>query len=122
MKNFQFLALACVLTGAMLASPFAAAHAKLTGSEPAAGATVSPAPKALALTFNEKIEASFSSMTLKDAGGKDVASAKAHVDAASPAVLRLDVPVLTPGAYTVQWIAVGHDGHRRIGDFTFTVK
>jgi methionine-rich copper-binding protein CopC len=122
MKKMHILALACALTGTMLASPFAAAHAKLTSSEPAAGATVSPAPKALALTFNEKIEESFSSVTVKDAGGKDVASAKAHVDAANPAILRLDVPTLAPGVYTVQWIAVGHDGHRRTGDFTFTVK
>lgn len=122
MKKSQILALACVLTGTMFISPFAAAHAKLTSSEPAAGATVNTPPKALSLTFNEKIEESFSSVTVKDAGGKDVASGKAHVDAANPAILRLDAPVLAPGVYTVQWIAVGHDGHRRNGDFTFTVK
>jgi methionine-rich copper-binding protein CopC len=122
MKALHTMILATAMAAATLASPFAAAHAKLTGSEPAAGATVSTPPKELALTFNEKIEESFSSVTVKDAGGKDVANGKAHVDAANPAILRLDVPVLAPGAYTVKWVAVGHDGHRRNGDFTFTVK
>jgi len=36
--------------------------------------------------------------------------------------MRVDVPALPTGAYSVTWAAVGGDGHRRKGDFKFTVK
>jgi methionine-rich copper-binding protein CopC len=29
---------------------------------------------------------------------------------------------LSAGSYTVTWAVAGHDGHRRKGDFKFTVK
>ncbi|HEV7815034.1 MAG TPA: copper homeostasis periplasmic binding protein CopC [Janthinobacterium sp.] len=122
MKALHTMILAIAMVAATLASPFASAHAKLTSSNPEAGATLAAAPKEIALTFNEKIEAAFSSITLADAEGKAVAPGKAKVDAANPAILRLEVPALSAGAYTVSWVAVGHDGHRRTGDFKFTVK
>ena len=123
MKQLHRLALACVVAGSVFASPFAAAHAALKGSVPAADAIVEASPKEIVLTFNEKVEESFSSVVLKDAGGKDVATGKAHVDAANAAILRVDVPAaLAAGVYNVQWTAVGHDGHRRTGTFKFTVK
>jgi methionine-rich copper-binding protein CopC len=51
-----------------------------------------------------------------------VTAAKAHIDAADGAILHLDAPLLTSGVYTVQWVAVAHDGHRRTGEFKFTLK
>jgi methionine-rich copper-binding protein CopC len=36
--------------------------------------------------------------------------------------MKLAVPTLAPGKYTVQYTAVGHDGHRRKGEYSFTVK
>ena len=122
MKKLNALALSLVLTGAAFVSPLAAAHATMKSSIPAADSTVDVAPKEIALTFNEKVEESFSSVTVKDAGGKAVATAKVHVDAKDPDTLHLDLPTLSSGTYAVQWVAVGHDGHRRIGDFKFTVK
>jgi methionine-rich copper-binding protein CopC len=121
MKTLHALVLAATLAAGALFSSQALAHASLTAAEPAAGATVA-APKEIALTFNEKVEAAFSSITLVDAGGKPVALGKAKVDGANPAVLRLSLPALAPGAYTVGWAAAGRDGHRRKGEFTFTVK
>lgn len=100
----------------------ASAHAMLKLSVPAAGSTVAPGPKEVAITFNEKVEAAFSAVSVKDAAGKDVASGKASVDAANPAILRVALPSLASGAYLVKWAAVGHDGHRRTGEFRFTVK
>ena len=29
---------------------------------------------------------------------------------------------LKAGNYKVQWVGVGHDGHRRTGDYAFSVK
>jgi methionine-rich copper-binding protein CopC len=123
MKALQNLITATALAAAMVvASPLALAHATLLGTSPEAGATLAAAPKQIALTFNEKVAGPFSSITLADSAGKPVATAKASVDAANPAVLQLALPALPAGAYSVKWAVAGHDGHRRQGEFTFTVK
>lgn len=121
-RHTLYFAAAMAMATASLATPLAAAHASLTGSSPQAGATVATAPKEIMLTFNEKVEAVFSTMSLLGDGGKPVTTDKAIVDASNPAVLRMAVPVLSAGAYTVSWAVVGHDGHRRHGAFKFTVK
>ncbi|MBJ7312976.1 copper homeostasis periplasmic binding protein CopC [Rugamonas sp. CCM 8940] len=121
MKTLHAMVVAATLAAGALFSSQALAHASLKVSEPPAGATVA-APKEIALTFNEKVEAAFSGITLADGGGKPVAVGKAQVDGANPAILRLGLPLLAPGAYTVSWAAAGRDGHRRKGEFTFTVK
>jgi methionine-rich copper-binding protein CopC len=122
MRALRTLILATAMATATLASPFAAAHASLKSSNPAAGATVTAAPKEITLTFNEKVEEAFSTITLADGEGKPVVANKAKVDASNPAILRLQVPALSAGAYAVSWAVAGHDGHRRTGDFKFTVK
>ncbi|CDG83810.1 copper resistance CopC family protein [Janthinobacterium agaricidamnosum NBRC 102515 = DSM 9628] len=114
--------LAGAMAAATLASPFAAAHASLKSASPEAGAVLAAAPRDITLTFNEKIEEAFSTMTLADAQGKAVVAEKARIDATNPAILRLEVPPLPAGAYSVTWAVAGHDGHRRKGDFKFTVK
>ena len=122
MKTLQKMILATSILAATLATPFAMAHASLKSSNPESGASLAVAPKEVALTFNEKVEEAFSTITLSDGKGKTVAADKAKVDAANPAVLRLEVPILNAGFYTVSWAVAGHDGHRRKGDFKFTVK
>ena len=122
MKKINAFGLALVLATTAFFSQVAAAHASLKSSSPAAGAKVEVAPKEISLTFSEKLEEAFSAVTVKDAAGKDVATAKAKVDAADGTTLHLEVPTLPSGAYSVQWVAVSHDGHRRTGDFKFTVK
>jgi methionine-rich copper-binding protein CopC len=122
MKNLNTIMFAGVFVSAMFAAPFASAHAKLTDSDPKSGTTLDTAPKEIALTFNEKIEQSFSSMSVIDSDGKEVSAEKAKVDVANAAVLRLSLAQMHAGAYTVKWAVAGHDGHRRTGDFTFSVK
>ena len=122
MKTLRKMILATSIVAATLATPFALAHASLKSSNPEAGASLAVAPKEIALTFHEKVEEAFSSITLSDGEGKAVAADKAKVDAVNPAILRLEVPTLNAGAYTVSWAVAGHDGHRRKGDFKFTVK
>ena len=122
MKNLKTMMFASVFASAVLAAPFASAHAKLTGADPKAGSTLQVAPKEITLTFNEKIEQSFSSMSVVDSEGKPVTQEKAKVDVANPAVLRLPLAQIHTGTYTVKWAVAGHDGHRRTGDFKFSVK
>jgi len=122
MKPVRNIFLATSLLAATLAAPFALAHASLKQSTPEAGASLTVAPQEIVLTFNEKVEVAFSTITLSDGEGKAIGANKAKLDAANPAVLRLAVPALHAGAYTVAWAVAGHDGHRRKGDFKFTVK
>ena len=122
MKPVRNIFLATSLLAATLAAPFALAHASLKQSTPEAGASLPVAPQEIVLTFNEKVEVAFSTITLSDGEGKAIGANKAKLDAANPAVLRLAVPALHAGAYTVAWAVAGHDGHRRKGDFKFTVK
>lgn len=118
MKTLLSIALAA---GAALMSPLACAHAVLKSSSPPAGATVA-APREITLTFNERVEEAFSTVTLSDGAGKAFAISKPSRDAANPVVLRMHLPVLHAGAYSVAWAVAGHDGHRTKGNFTFTVK
>jgi methionine-rich copper-binding protein CopC len=122
MKRFHASILGCIFTAATLTAPLAAAHVAVKQTIPAADAMLAAAPPEILLTFTEKIEPAFSSVTLKDARGVAVGAVKSRIDASDPATLRLVAPVLAPGMYGVQWIAVGRDGHRRSGDFKFTVK
>ena len=122
MNPLRTLIAAGAMAAAIAASPFAAAHASLKSANPEAGATLAAAPKEIVLTFNEKIEEAFSTITLTDSQGKPVATDKAKVDAANPAILRLAAPALAAGSYSVAWAVAGHDGHRRKGEFKFTVK
>lgn len=120
MMSWRAALLAAIVTGAA-AGPVAA-HAVVRLSEPAQGAVLNASPKEIRIAFNEKVEAMFTSATLKNAAGATVTKDKARLDPADAAVLRLPVPVLAPGKYTVKWNAVGSDGHRRTGEIHFAVK
>ena len=107
---------------AMVGYTSAWAHATLKSATPAKDAEITTAPKEIALQFNEKLEAAFSNAKLVDSAGKEVATDKATLDAADPSVMKLAVPALKAGTYKVEYVGVGHDGHRRKGDHSFTVK
>jgi methionine-rich copper-binding protein CopC len=98
------------------------AHATLQSATPAKGAEVTTAPKEVTLQFNEKLEAAFSSAKLLDSTGKELSTGKTTLDASNPSVMKLAVPALAAGTYKVEFVAVGQDGHRRKGDYSFTVK
>ena len=123
MHRLQSLVLSVVLGAASLASPQVMAHATIQLSEPAANAQLDKSPGAITLTFNEDVEPAFSSIVLQDATGKAVPDiGKAAVDVANKRLLKLDLPALKSGGYIVRWVAVGPDGHRRNGQYNFSVK
>lgn len=97
------------------------AHAKPVQQSPAANAN-GPAPKAVSLAFSEAIEPAFSSLTITDATGNKINTAKATVDEASHKTLSTPLPPLPAGSYIVTWAVVAHDGHRSHGSYRFTVK
>jgi copper resistance protein C len=106
------------LLSSALALP-AFAHAHLKTSDPAQGATVTDAPKQLAVTFTEKLEPAFSGVAVTDAQGHDMEAGKPAISDVSMTVL---LKPLTAGVYRVAWHAVAVDTHRTEGTYDFTVK
>jgi methionine-rich copper-binding protein CopC len=99
----------------------AAAHAHPKTEVPADGATVA-APPEVSIVFDDALEPAFSSITVSDAQGHPVTTAKAELDAVTHKNLHVSLPALAPGAYQVKWVAVSVDGHRTNGAYRFTVK
>jgi methionine-rich copper-binding protein CopC len=97
------------------------AHVFPQKQEPGAGATVT-SPPAVTITFDGPLEPAFSTLTVTDASGKQVNTAKAIVDPQRPTVMSVALPALATGRYTVNWAAVAADGHRTHGDYRFDVK
>ena len=108
---------ALVLCGAVSAL----AHAHLVRATPAEGGTVKSAPNEVTLKFNERLEPAFSSAVIRDSAGKQVDKADAHVDKADRTVVRVSLPPLDPGVYTVEWRAMSSDTHKINANFTFRV-
>jgi methionine-rich copper-binding protein CopC len=97
------------------------AHAHLVRATPAEGGTVKSAPNEVTLKFSEKLEPSFGSAVICDSAGKQVDKADAHVDKADRTVVRVSLPPLDPGVYTVEWRAMSSDTHKINGSFKFQV-
>ncbi|HEY1998254.1 MAG TPA: copper resistance protein CopC [Paraburkholderia sp.] len=112
------LVAALTLTVAQLAH----AHAYPTHQAPSAGSTVGTSQKDVAIDFDDGLEPAFSSITVTDAQGKSVTSDKSTVDASNKKHMSVALNPLTPGVYSVAWVAVAEDGHRTQGHYTFTVK
>ncbi|WP_043203505.1 copper resistance CopC family protein [Paraburkholderia acidipaludis] len=104
------------------ACQLAYAHAYPKHQEPSAGATVPTTQKDVAIEFDDALEPAFSSIAVTDAQGKSVTSGKSAVDASDNKHMSVGLDALTPGVYTVAWVAVAADGHRTQGHYSFTVK
>lgn len=107
---------------AIAATQYAFAHATPTHQVPAAGATVEATQNEVAIDFNDTLEPSFSSIEVTDAAGKSVARGKSVVDTANRKHMSVSLSALSPGTYTVAWVAVASDGHRTQGHYRFIVK
>lgn len=108
-----------VVLALAVASP-ASAHAGLTASDPAEGATVSADLQRVTLTFTEAPLAGLDAglrIEVRDAAGADRSTGDVVVDGAtmSKAVR------LTTGPHTLLWRYVSPDGHPIDGQVAFTV-
>ena len=108
---------ALVLLGVTLAL----AHAFLERAEPRVGSTVRVPPAEVRLWFTERLEAAFSTVRVLNEAGQPVDTGDGRVDPAVPKGLRVSVPPLPPGTYTVRWRVLSVDTHVTEGTFTFTV-
>jgi copper resistance protein C len=118
------LLLAALIAAMGAAARTAMAHALVVESEPAPGARISPAPGAVRIRFNSKIERRLSRLSLigpdkrpvpltivSDEPGKE----------ARPDRLTALLPPLGPGAHAIRWRVLAADGHITEGTIRFTV-
>ena len=119
MKLSLRLALALL---AAAASPLAFSHALLVASFPAKDAVVTGSSAEIHITFNEHVEARYCHVKLVSDAGKNFDADRPQPDKTDPNAIVASVPVLKPGVYSARWQAVGADGHKTHGDFSFTVK
>ena len=114
---------AAALTAALVLGSVAPAlaHAQLRSTTPAAGSSAQTAPAEVVVNFSESLEGAFSTLIVRDAAGKRVDKADSHVEGDNKTTMRVSLPPLEPGTYTVDWRAVSTDTHRVDVSFTFRV-
>lgn len=98
------------------------AHAALVRSDPIAGAVLTVAPTAVVLEFTETLDAGATAVNLLDAQSQIVVPGPGLIDPDQPTILRLPLPPLADGAYSIAWQARSTvDGHITEGTVPFAI-
>ena len=100
----------------------ALAHSGLQRAEPPVESTLKRSPKELKLYFSERLEPAYSRARVEDGQGARVDRDDSRVDRSNPLLLRVPLPPLGPGTYTVIWRVLSVDSHITEGRFTFRVE
>lgn len=95
------------------------AHAMMHASDPADGATLTTSPRTVNLTFTEACRVT--TMRLLDDGGKERQLRREGGRGAATTASATVPTSLPPGAYRVEWRAMGDDGHVMSGAVRFVV-
>ena len=111
------VAAACLLYPAS-----ARAHAHLTRSAPAAGATIKSSPSLIRLWFSERPEISMTFAQLRDSLRTQHPLGAVTRQLSDPLGIQVAVlEALPAGRYTLSWRAAGRDGHPSRGEVVFEV-
>ncbi len=98
-------------------APVASAHAVRLATDPAADTVLTMGPSKVSATFNERLQTTFSAMTVVGPDGNLWSTGTPRVQGA---VLDMDVMPLGPvGAYTVNYRVTSADGHVVSGSWAF---
>ncbi|MER5967712.1 copper resistance CopC family protein [Streptomyces sp. NPDC002057] len=104
-----------------VASPQAAAHTGLEGSDPANGAVVGTLPRSVTLTFSDPMTRKYAQLAVTGPGGAALGDGAPTVSGRT-VTLRLKDVGPAAGAYTVGYRVVSADGHPVTGTSAFTVR
>ncbi|CAK9884841.1 MAG: Protein YobA [Candidatus Erwinia impunctatus] len=121
----SFSAVSFFVVSLFLFSGSAAAHAHLTGQQPAANARLTASPERVSLTFSEKLEAAFSDVVLTDTQNKAVFNSASTGNEVTKNGNQITVSLTKPlpaGDYKVNWHVLSVDGHKTKGTYTFSVE
>ena len=99
----------------------AQAHALLDHASPGVGSSIATSPPVLSLSFTQELEPAFTNVTVTNEAGQRVDLGNTQVPPGTPTELRVGLPSLPPGTYTVSWRVVSVDTHPTEGRFQFTI-
>ena len=116
----SFLLVCGITWFACLLVPAAWAHAVLKASIPAIDGTVDGGVIPIALTYNSRVDAAHSTLSLTAPDGH---TQPLRIDTnVAPNELRSVASSLKPGKYTIRWQVVATDGHITRGAIPFVVR
>jgi methionine-rich copper-binding protein CopC len=107
-----------VAAAAALITGSASAHAHLQKATPADGSTLTASPPALELTFTQA--AQLTALWIQK--NQDPKEPIKGLPTTPDTTVRVALPALTPGAYTVTWLVLAADGHVMPGALHFTIS
>lgn len=111
------LALAAALLP-ITVSPPAFAHTAIRETSIRENATLADAPTSFTVTFSAAT--ALANVTLTNAAGQEIALNYTPPHTMAPS-FSIPLPTLAPGAYTISWRTMAHDGHVMPGAIHFTV-
>ena len=118
MTRWLALSVACWV----LSANVALGHSGLQRAEPPVDSTLKRPPTEVKLYFTERLEPAYSTVRVEDGQGARVDRDDSRVDRSSPLLMRVTLPPLAPGTYTVIWRVLSVDWHITEGRFTFRVE
>ena len=116
MKLNEFVA-NVLLAGLLMAPMLTQAHTALKESTPKDGVTLSQIPENIDLVFSAEVR--LIKLELMGEGHEMPTSFKPTSEAI--ATYQFDTPDMHPGEFTVNWAAIGEDGHTLTNSFKFVV-
>lgn len=97
------------------------AHAILIKSLPGEDAALSGTPEEIEVWFNEGVGEEYSALAVVDGSGTRVDNRDGRLGYFDKSYLRVSVPPLAPGVYTVRYRVQSADGHIVSGKFGFSI-
>jgi methionine-rich copper-binding protein CopC len=107
---------------ALLLPEIAGAHAVLVKSSPARRAVLAAPPTRVELTFNERLEPAYSTVSVWAAGDVRVDDGKIVIAPDNPRRVSVGLPALKHGNYTVKYRVLSVDGHVVEGAYPFEIR
>jgi len=117
MKGLNSLRVAVLLLSALLFQISAQAHTGLQKTTPEADSTIATPPQTIQLVFSGPVR--LLKFELLGVGHTMPTEFKANPEPATE--FNITTPGMHPGAFTVNWAAMGADGHTLTDTFAFTV-
>ena len=114
--------LAPLLAGWALSAGVALGHSGLQRAEPPVESTLKRPPEEIKLYFSERLVAAYSTVRVEDGQGARVDRDDSRVDRSNPRLMRVTLPPLAPGIYTVIWRVLSVDSHITEGRFTLRIE
>ncbi|MFH7830022.1 copper resistance CopC/CopD family protein [Bacillus luti] len=96
------------------------AHTSVVGTSPKEGEVLTVQPEQIILEFSELVTGKVVNIELLDPSAKRVQVSKVEM-LDDPTKIKVKIPNLNNGTYTVRWSMISADGHPSEGSYTFSI-